>query len=130
MLQWCHTSANRGYSFPSLVHGSFETSTVVSRKGNNSVRHIPGRFNILADRLSRMLKSIQTEWSLSQRIANQVFLMMGYPNIDLFATGLNNRLPIYVSPIPDNRALAIDALSMNWDRIHGWICFSPRFTYM
>ena len=30
------------------------------------VRHIPGRFNILADHLSRMLKPIQTEWSLRE----------------------------------------------------------------
>ena len=50
--------------------------------------------------------------------------MTGYPNIDLFATSLNNRLPTYVSPIPDNRALAMDALSMNWDRIHGY-AFPP-----
>ena len=29
-------------------------------------------------------------------------------------------LPVNVSPIPDDRALAIDALSMNWDRIHAY----------
>ena len=109
------------------VHRSLETSYVVSSRGNNSVRHIPGRFNILAGCLSRMLKPIQTKWSLNQRIANQVFQMMGYPNIDLFATRLNNRLPVYVSPITDNRALVIGALSMNWDRIHGY-AFPPFYT--
>ena len=90
----------------------------LQRRITLSVRHIPGRFNILADRLSRMLKPILTEWSLNQRIANQVVLMTGYPNIDLFASRLNNRLSKYLSPIPDNRVLAIDALSLNWDRIH------------
>ena len=69
------------------------------------VRHIPGRFNILADRLRRLPISI--------------FLTTGYPNIDLFVTPLNNRLQVYVSPNPDDKALAIDVLSTNWVRIHG-----------
>ena len=44
--------------------------------------------------------------------------MTGQPSIDLFATWLNNRLPLYVSAIPDSKALATDAMSMNWDGIH------------
>ena len=88
------------------------------------VRHIPGKTNILADRLSRMSKAISTEWSLKQSICNALFRVTGYPNIDLFATRLNNRLPLYVSPIPDSRALSVDALSMNWDRIHAY-AFPP-----
>ena len=53
-----------------------------------SVRHIPGRTNILADRLSRSGKPISTEWSLNQSICNLNFLMTGQPNTDLFATQL------------------------------------------
>ena len=82
------------------------------------VRHIPGRFNILADCLSRTLKPVPTKWCLNQTIANLVFSMMGYPNIDLFVTRLNNRLPVYVSRIPESKALAIDALSVSWDHMH------------
>ena len=44
---------------------SLDTPTKMSSKENNSVRHIPVKFNILADRLSRMLKLIQTQWSQS-----------------------------------------------------------------
>ena len=33
------------------------------------IQHIPGRFNVLADRLSRMNKVIKTEWALDQSIA-------------------------------------------------------------
>ena len=44
--------------------------------------------------------------------------------IDLFATHLNHRLPLYVSPIPDQKALSIDALSMNWNRIQAY-AFPP-----
>ena len=84
------------------------------------VKHIPGRFNTLADRMSRIDKPISTEWSLNQEIANKIFQIMDFPSIDLFATRLNHRLPIYVSPIPDQKALSIDALSMDWNSMHAY----------
>ena len=84
------------------------------------VKHIPGRFNTLADQLSRVNKLISTEWALNQEIANLLFSMTEFPNIDLFATRLNHKLPLYVSPIPDQRALSIDALSMNWNNLHAY----------
>ena len=36
------------------------------------------------------------------------------PHVDLFATYLNHKLPLYVSPIPDPKAWDIDALNINW----------------
>ena len=87
------------------------------------VKHIPGRFNTLADRMSRVDKPISTEWSLNQEIANKVFQIMDFPSIDLFATRLNHRLPFYVSPILDQKALSIDTLSMDWNRFHRSISF-------
>ena len=56
--------------------------------------------------------------------SGNIFQIMDFPSIDLFATGLNHRLPIYVSPIPDQKALSIDALSMDWNRIHAY-AFPP-----
>ena len=35
-------------------------------------RHIPGRLNVIADKLSRHNQVIQTEWSLSQQVFNQL----------------------------------------------------------
>ena len=49
---------------------------------------------------------------------------MDFPSIDLFATRLNHRLPLYVSPIPDQKALSKDALTMDWNRIHAY-AFPP-----
>ena len=49
---------------------------------------------------------------------------MDFPSIDLFATHLNHRLPFYVSPIPDQKALPIDALTMDWNHIHAY-AFPP-----
>ena len=83
---------------------------------NILVRHVPSKSNVLADWLSRLSMPISTEWCLDQTVCNLILSVTGYPNIDLFVTRLNNRLPVYVSPIPDDRALAIDALSMNCDR--------------
>ena len=34
--------------------------------------------------------------------------------VDLFATRFNKRLPIYVSPVQDPEAMAVDALSLDW----------------
>ena len=90
----------RGDSFPNLVCGGLGPPIVVSSKGGITlkVRHIPGRFNILADSLSRMLKLVPIEWCFSQTKANLVFSMMGYPSIDLFETRLNNRLHVWSCP--------------------------------
>ena len=77
------------------------------------IRHIPGKFNILADCLSRLDKPLNTEWYLDQTVANYIFQMLKFPSEDLFAICLNHKLQLYVSPVSDNKAFAIDALSMN-----------------
>ena len=87
-------------------------------------KHILSRFNTLADWMSRVDKLISTEWSLNQEIANKIFQIMDFPSIDLFATSLNHRLPFYVSPITDQKALSIDALTMDWNHIHAY-AFPP-----
>ena len=35
-------------------------------------------------------------------------------HVDLFATRLNHKVPVYVSPVPDQNAWDIDALNINW----------------
>ena len=44
---------------------------------------------------------------------NQIFGFWGTPVVDMFATVSNFRLP-QLSPIPEPRALAVDALSQDW----------------
>ena len=55
---------------------------------------------------------------------DSVFQMLNFPNMDLFATRFNHRLPLYVSPVQDYKALAIDALSMDWNHLHAY-AFPP-----
>ena len=86
------------------------------------VRHIPGKLNILADSLSRVI--VPTEWSIHPEVLKRIFRKWGKPMIDLFATSQNFKLPLYVSPVPDAAAVAVDAMSMDWDNLHGY-AFPP-----
>ena len=106
-----------GTNSPTLCMEVWETLVWChEREISLRVRHIPGKINILADRLSRMSKPISTEWSLDQSICNSILLTEHF-SIGLFATRLNNRLPLYVSLIPDSKAVAIDAMSIRDSRI-------------
>ena len=72
-------------------------------------RHVPGSLNVIADGLSRRNQIQSTEWSLSPQIFKQISKLWESPQVDLFATSLNKKLPTYVSPIPDSQAWAVDA---------------------
>ena len=80
-------------------------------------RHIPGHLNVIADELSRHNQVIQTEWCLSQQVFNRLCSNWGRPQIDLFATRFNHKLPKFVSPVPDSTAWAVDALSLSWSNL-------------
>ena len=88
------------------------------------VRHIPGKLNVLADSLSHPDRILPTEWSLDREIAHQIFSLWGTPQIDLFATRLNHLLPLFVSPVPDHRACAVDAMSLEWKNLFAY-AFPP-----
>ena len=79
-----------------------------------TVSHISGARNVRADALSRSRQVATTEWSLHPWVFKQINLLYGDLNIDLFATDLNHKLPVYVSPCPDPKAWAVDALSVSW----------------
>ena len=78
-------------------------------------RHIPGHLNVIADKLSRLGQTIQTELSLSPKIFQAICSRWHQPIVDLFATRFNNKLPQFVSPVPDPQAWAVDALSLSWE---------------
>ena len=77
-------------------------------------RHIPGCLNVMADLLSRSNQVRSTEWSLHPQVFKQICHKWFTPHVDLFATHLNHKLPLYMSPIPDPKAWDIDALNINW----------------
>ena len=107
-----YTNKQGNTHFPNILQWCLKHHIVVR------IRHVPGKFNVLADRLSKMDTIIKTEWALDQSIANSIFQMFNYPSLDLFATRFNQKLPLYVSSVLDNHAFAIDAFSMNWNHLH------------
>ena len=78
-------------------------------------RHIPGQLNVIADKLSRLGYTIQTEWSLHLEVLQTICSRWHQPQVDLFATRFNNKLPQFVSPVADPQAWAVDALSLSWE---------------
>ena len=76
--------------------------------------HIPGKCNIVADRMSREF-DVNTEWSLSIQIFQHVLRHFDFfPDIDLFATRLNYKIDKYASWLPDPGATVVDAFSIPW----------------
>ena len=55
-----------------------------------------------------------TEWCLHPEVMNLIFRLWGTQVVDMFATVHNTHLPQFMSPVPEPRALAIDALSQVW----------------
>ena len=79
--------------------------------------HIPGWLNVIADKLSRLGQTIQTEWSLHPKVFQAICSRWYQPQVDLFATRFNNKLPQFVSLVPDPHAWAVDALSLSWENL-------------
>ena len=89
-------------------------------------RHIPGPLNVIADKLSRHNQVIQTKWSLSQQVFHLLCSKWGHPQVDLFATLFNHRLPKFISLVLDPAAWSMNALSLSWENLDAY-SFSPRF---
>ena len=94
---------------------------------NHRVRLLPqfimGSSNVTADALSPPNQVIGSEWTLHQEVVDH--LVHKWPAvIDLFATSLTVRLPVYFSPASDSRAAGTDALLQPWDNLQAY-AFPP-----
>ena len=83
-----------------------------------------GKQVTVADKLSRLGQTIQTEWSLLPEVFQTLCNRWHQPQIDLFATRFKNKLPLFVSPVPDPMAAAVDALSLSWENLDAYV-FPP-----
>lgn len=75
--------------------------------------YIKSSQNIEADSESRKI-NIDTEWQLSTNAFRKILLNLGQPQIDLFASRINAKCPIYISWKKDPYAYNIDAFTIDW----------------
>ena len=77
-----------------------------------TAQHIPGRDNLNADCCSRTFND-QTEWSIYPTIFSWVVeCVANKPEVDLFASRLNNKLAKYLSWHLDPEAFATNAFTL------------------
>lgn len=89
-----------------------------------TVTHLPGKQNVEADQASRHFHD-DTEWSLDTHVYNSLITKWGKPEIDLFASRLNAKLPCYAAWKPDPSAYSIDAFTLDWSVYKLVYCFPP-----
>ena len=74
-----------------------------------TAEYLPSSLNIQADWQSRNHRD-SSDWKLNPKIFSQIVKIRGIPQIDLFASRLNHRLPKYMSWHPDPGSCAVDSL--------------------
>ena len=77
-------------------------------------QHIPRRLNVVADKLSRLDQTFQTEWSFLPEVVQLICTMWHQPQICLL-TRFKNKLAHFMSPVPDHFAWGFDLLSLSWE---------------
>ena len=81
-------------------------------------QYIQGERNVLAHTLSRQGQLLKGEWSLNQSVFDQFCALWGTPQIDMFSTSWNHKLPKLVSPMREPQAWKTDALSLVWNNMY------------
>ena len=93
-------------------------------------RHIPGCLNVMADSMLRSTIIQLTEFFPHPKVFKHFCQMWFTPHIDLFATRLNHKVPLYLSPGPDQQAWKIDALNKDWSVLMGYAYLPIALLYM
>ena len=71
------------------------------------------------------MQETRTEWMLNKLDFQRIVQELKFnPKIDLFASRLNNQLPVFVSYRPDPLAMTINAFTLDWGKIP-FYAFSP-----
>ena len=97
-------------------------SLVFNNNMKLSVLFIKGKNNYFADSASRsVIKNIHTEWSLGSDTVSLLKTKYGLqPDIDLFASHLNNIVPKFCSWYPCPGTFMVDCFNLDWSKFN---CF-------
>ena len=110
-----HMGTSHSHSCNSMAKKNWEWC--IERNIGLSVAHIPGKDNLVADFESRRNQK-GGKWMLSQSSLQDALNQLGFtPEIDLFASRVNNQFTKYVSYKPDPSALAIDAFTLDCSKL-------------
>ena len=105
-----------GTQSPSLSLLAVEIWSLLLSMGSwLTARHLPGVLNVEADAASRELNT-RTVWSLKESAFEEIAARYYMPEIDLFVSRLNHKVPLYVSRYPDPGAVAVDAFRLDWSQ--------------
>lgn len=88
-----------------------------------SCSHIAGKSNP-ADKPSRTFND-RTEWSLNDKVFDELCKIWKLPDIDLFASRLNKKLVPFCAWTPDPEAKYIDAFTLDWGLFQYAYIFPP-----
>ena len=89
-----------------------------------SIAHCPGSEYTEADKASRVFQD-EIEWSLAQGIFNRICEHFGKPDIHLFASRLNHKVPRYCLWQQDPGAVFVDNFLYNWGQGQYVYIFPP-----
>ncbi|WAR23038.1 LOW QUALITY PROTEIN: hypothetical protein MAR_036707 [Mya arenaria] len=92
-----------------------------------SCSHIAGKLNLEANRESRVFKD-NLEWELDGNIFKHICNTWGVPDIDLFASRLNAKIPRYCSWKPDPECECVDAFTFAWNATCNLFYAFPPFS--
>ena len=104
-----------------------EAQRILRWAESHRIRLVPqfilGKDNVVADSLSRKDQIIGSEWTLHQSVFDQI--RKKWPvMVDLFATPLNYRCPIYFAPFADPQSAGTDAFLQDWSNMQAY-AFPP-----
>ncbi|KAK4303805.1 hypothetical protein Pmani_024208 [Petrolisthes manimaculis] len=100
-----------------------------ARQIHLSASYIPGRDNVWADALSRQRMS-SVEWELRDEAYLDLVDLFSCPQIDMFASRTNHRLPQFLSRSERTKERGPDALLENWNNWSYIYLFPPPSSRM
>ena len=113
-----HRGAHNRY-----ICGQHYCLSICEKTGRNDLRvpELRGSASpsVVTDSLSRKNQVIGSEWTLVHEVVDEL-LQRWLANLDLFATSLNYRIPVYFSPINNLMAAGTDAFLQSWDDLSAY----------
>ncbi|XP_064416665.1 uncharacterized protein LOC135357773 [Latimeria chalumnae] len=110
----CYVNRQGGTRSPALCwEAELLWNWALSHQVDLRAVHLAGKDNVLADTLSRDLVDPH-EWFLNQQIVDDIVTRWGVPDVDLFASTVNTKVPRFWSQKKEPGVSVLDALSNKW----------------